>query len=78
MSRHATRHFSGRVLREARLDQSPPLTGEQLARRLDVTYRTVQRWEAGDSSPSGGDLLRLALALSCEPDSFYVEQEPAA
>lgn len=76
MSSHATRHFSGAKLREARLSHG--LTAEQVARKLDVTYRTVQRWEAAESQPSGHDLVRLSELLGREPGWFYVEREPTS
>jgi transcriptional regulator with XRE-family HTH domain len=73
MSRQATRHFRGDRIRELRGTESQ----EALAIRIGVRVRTVQRWEDPDGSePSGGDLIRLARALDCAPESFYDESEP--
>jgi transcriptional regulator with XRE-family HTH domain len=73
MSRNATRHFQGDRLREARRARS--YTAEALARELDVTLRTIQRWEADGNGPSGADLVRLADVLGRRPDWFYGDHD---
>lgn len=54
------------------------LTQERLAREVDVSLRTVQRWEYGDSAPNRNQLLRLAAVLQVHPDDLYLEEAPAA
>lgn len=77
MSRHARRQFRGERLQQARNTATPKVTAEALARELDVTLRTVQRWESGDNQPGGNDLLRLAARFAVAPDWFYDhEAEP--
>lgn len=69
MSRQVKRHFRGDLVRSARA--AAELTNEQLARQVDVTLRTVQRWQEGSSEPGGGQLLKLAHALNVAPDALY-------
>src|SRR5688572_23406618 len=47
------------------------LTQEQLAQRLDVSFATVNRWEAGSNAPQRtalGDILRLAREAGVADD----------
>jgi transcriptional regulator with XRE-family HTH domain len=53
-------------------------TSESFARRIDKTLRTVQRWRAGDSEPSGSDLVLIARALDRDPSWFYESESEAA
>lgn len=46
-------------------------TSEAFARRIDRALRTVQRWRAGESEPSGADLVLIARALGRDPSWFY-------
>lgn len=63
----------------ARLNQAlSGTTSESFARQIDKTLRTVQRWRAGDSEPSGSDLVVLARALDRDPSWFYETEEMAA
>jgi transcriptional regulator with XRE-family HTH domain len=48
-------------------------TNEQFARDVGFTLRTITRWRAGDSAPTGASLIRLAVALGREPGWFYIE-----
>jgi transcriptional regulator with XRE-family HTH domain len=48
------------------------LTQEQLARRMDVSLRTVQGWELGEVQQlEARSLLALAKALGKDPGWFY-------
>lgn len=59
----------------AKLDEAlEGTTSEALARKIDVSLRTVQRWRAGRSEPSGSDLVAIGVALGRDPSWFY---EPA-
>lgn len=75
MSRRSTRHltFDAELLKAIRAEQG--ITHEELARRANVTLRTVQRWQDGESEPRGAQLLNLANALGVDPDSLYAETE---
>ena len=61
--------FDATRLRDVRLAQG--LTQEGLARQVDVTLRTVQRWEDGESDPQGAPLLSLCRALGVDAESLY-------
>ena len=52
-------------------------TSEAFARAIDRTLRTVQRWRAGESQPSGADLLLIARELERDPRWFFAEEIPA-
>jgi transcriptional regulator with XRE-family HTH domain len=86
MSRKATRQVeSQRELQHtgfaAKLRQAlaeDDLTAEQFARQIDRTLRTVQRWRAGGSEPTGADLVLVARSLNRDPSWFYEEVEKAA
>ena len=66
----------GYRVRLARLERG--LTQEKLAREVDVTLRTVQRWEDNTAAPGSVQLLGLAMALGVTIDSLYPEPEVAA
>jgi transcriptional regulator with XRE-family HTH domain len=62
-------------IREARVAHG--WTHDELARRMGVSWRTVQRWQKG-KLPRLGTLLRLADVLGV-PRSYLIEDEdPAA
>lgn len=61
----------GRRIREARLAKG--WTHEELARRMDVNWRTVQRWQKG-SLPRVATLIRLADVLGV-PQAYLVESD---
>lgn len=82
MSRRQVRNLNGSTfgarLREAR--ESAALTQEKLAREIDVTLRTIQRWE-DDNSPSeprGSQVMTLALRLGVDATDLYPPSEEAA
>lgn len=54
----------GERLRFAR--EMARLTRSALAERIDRTPRTIERWEAGDTSPTAGDAVAVAKALGIE------------
>lgn len=66
----------GARLRAARLDSE--ITQEKLARHMDVTLRTIQRWEDGSTEPRGTQLLLLAAKFGVEPGDLYPEPSEAA
>jgi transcriptional regulator with XRE-family HTH domain len=53
------------------------LTQEALARRIDVSTRTVTSWTMGQSLPRWPQLVRIAEALDREPAWFYTERDDA-
>src|SRR5918994_4431283 len=61
----------GERIREARLSRG--WTHEELARRMDANWRTVQRWQKG-KLPRLPTLLRLADVLGV-PSGYFVEPE---
>ena len=83
MSRKATRHVSevrhtgfAAKLRQALAEDK--LTAEDFSRRIDRTLRTVQRWRAGESQPTGADLVLIARELKRDPSWFYEDLGEAA
>lgn len=50
-------------------EMSPQL--KALAEKLDVDYRTVKAWKAGDRSPSPENLEKLAALASEQSDDLY-------
>lgn len=46
-------------------------TQESAARALDVSVRTVVRWETNDSTPAWPDLQALASLYGCSVAAFY-------
>lgn len=46
------------------------LTQREVAAKVGVSVRTVQRWEAGESRPQNAHLLRLARLLGLDPTDF--------
>jgi transcriptional regulator with XRE-family HTH domain len=61
----------GRRIRQARLANG--WTHEELARRMDANWRTVQRWQKG-KLPRLQTLLRLADVLGV-PQTYFIEPE---
>ena len=61
----------GLRIREARLAHG--WTHEELARRMNVNWRTVQRWQTG-KPPRLQTLIRLADVLGV-PQGYFVEVE---
>jgi transcriptional regulator with XRE-family HTH domain len=59
----------GLRIRKARLEKG--WTHEELASRMSVNWRTVQRWQKGDL-PRLGTLMRLAEEFEL-PSSYFVE-----
>jgi DNA-binding transcriptional regulator YiaG len=80
MSRLARRHFAPELLKAAQAEAQ--MGTEQMARRIGVSLRVVQKWRDGSVAPSGSNLIALAQVLGRSPESFYVEAdtdlEPAA
>jgi transcriptional regulator with XRE-family HTH domain len=56
----------GRRIREARENNRPDLSQEDLAHELGVTGKTVGRWERGESQPRGRQWEPLAKLLQVE------------
>lgn len=76
MSRLARRHFAPDLLKSAQADAS--LGTEEMARRIGVSLRVVQKWRDGSVAPSGVNLIALSQVLGRNPDFFYVEVDEAA
>jgi transcriptional regulator with XRE-family HTH domain len=60
-----------------RLRSERGLSQEALARAVDVSVRTVARWEAGESGPGLKVAQLVAAALGCKLADF-VAPEPEA
>ncbi|MFH9761299.1 helix-turn-helix transcriptional regulator [Streptomyces anulatus] len=54
------------------------LSQEQLADRVGVERRTIQRYEAGSRDPRYTDLLLIARALDAELADLVREEDPPA
>jgi transcriptional regulator with XRE-family HTH domain len=78
MSRRQARQveFDGAALSVARLQAG--LTQEQLARSIDVTLRTIQRWQDNEAQPNGAKLLSLAAVLDIAPGVLFREIDRTA
>jgi transcriptional regulator with XRE-family HTH domain len=46
------------------------LTQEQLAEKIDISLRNMQRIEAGEINPLATTLIRLRAALGCPADKI--------
>lgn len=44
------------------------LSMEELATKTGVTYRTIQNWESGSTTPSAAHLVKLAEVLQVTTD----------
>jgi transcriptional regulator with XRE-family HTH domain len=77
MARHARRHsgrvFDGEGLAIAR--ESNLLTQAELAAKVGVTTRAVQRWEHGHSQPQFSAVRALAEVFAVSPEHLY-ESDP--
>ena len=47
------------------------LTKSELARRMDVNFSAVFRWETGDAAPAAEKLSPLADVLECSLDYLF-------
>lgn len=55
------------------------LTTREVAQRLGVTYKTVDRWRKGQFEPRRPMVRRMAEEFGVDPLSFYdIEREAAA
>ena len=54
------------------------MTQEAMARALDVSARTGQKWATGESVPGGRKLVELSVLLEREPAWFFSEPEKGA
>lgn len=62
---------TGRILAKARLDAD--ISQAELARRLGIDKRTVQRWESGDTWPSLDELLYILRKMGLAPDRYIYD-----
>jgi transcriptional regulator with XRE-family HTH domain len=53
-----------------RLREAKGLSQEGLARLMNVSTRTIARYEAGESTPRVGVLVALSVALECQIEEF--------
>lgn len=62
----------GAVLGEAiaEVRRSKEVTQEELAGAVEISPRSLQRFEAGQDFPKYTTLFKIALALEVEPDIF--------
>ncbi len=58
-----------RTLRELRLRRA--LTQKELAAAVEVSYQSVQLWEAGETTPRPGSMRKLAEVLGVTTDGLY-------
>ncbi len=72
MKRKELNILVGFNLRRLRFDHE--LTQEQLAERIGVNTRTVQRWETGKKGIGKKVLLKLCLLFRVEPQVFYEDE----
>ncbi|MEU3203585.1 helix-turn-helix transcriptional regulator [Streptomyces cyaneofuscatus] len=68
------RHLLG--LRIGELRRAAALSQEQLADRIGVERRTIQRYEAGSRDPRFTDLLLIAAALDASVVDLVREERP--
>lgn len=52
------------------------LTQMELSEQLGVSIATIRRWEAGDTSPTGSLLLKIAEICNVDPATLFIEPEP--
>lgn len=67
-------HLAGSQIRAARMDRS--WTQEQLAQRLGISLKNVQRFEAGGQNMQLRTLGKIAAALGVEPAVLITAPEP--
>lgn len=51
--------------------QALRLTQSELASKLNMTRRSVIRWEKGQAMPSTKKLRKLAELMGCSPEDFF-------
>lgn len=78
MSRQQVRQLGPVAINLRAAQAEAGLTTEALARELDSSVRTVQRWRLSEGEPSGEYLVKLAVVLGREPGWFYSEPQAAA
>lgn len=54
--------------RIARVRNVKGMTQDELSSKIGVHKQTVSRWERGERTPNGEELLKLALTLDCSSD----------
>lgn len=62
--------FDPTRLRAARAER----TIEDVAYHARISWRTLYRWERGETTPTARDLGRIATVLGVTIESFYVEE----
>jgi transcriptional regulator with XRE-family HTH domain len=54
-------------------------TNEHAAARSGVSERQIRRWRNGETAPTWGQVVKLAVAFGREPSWFYaVHEDPSA
>jgi len=56
-----------------RMRQAKGMTQEDLAKKIGTTYHTIHRYEAGYCDPSEARLEKLANALGCPVEYFFLQ-----
>jgi transcriptional regulator with XRE-family HTH domain len=78
MSAKSTSHSAPFAVRLRQAQADAEIGNEDLARKIGVGLRLVQRWRSGAGEPSGQNLVALAAALEREPGWFYETDKAAA
>lgn len=66
---------TGRLIRQHR--ERADLSQEQLARSLNVSEKTLRRWESGEHDVPSRAVLRIAQALGVSVADLYPPEVPA-
>lgn len=82
MSRRQVRQLHGPFHERLRAErEAVGLSQEKLARQVDVTLRTIQRWESASTErtePKLSQVAALALALGCSVSDLWPLEDVAA
>lgn len=59
-----------------KLVDSSPLSKREIARQMNISEATLQRWKTGASFPEHSNLEKLAKVLGVSDREFYADEEP--
>ena len=68
-----TMYFNHEALREFRLERK--MTQSEVAYAIDTSVRTYQKWEGGETTPDGHNLLRLMCWLNIDDVQTLIKYE---
>lgn len=63
------------AIRDSKAEQSNKKKSQielEIAAQTGVSYRTLQRWMGGHTTPSSTDLISLSKACEVEPEVFFI------